>query len=142
MPRSASQSRRDGGKASPDTRARRMLGSGFRQIGLMAAPGIVALDTMVDRLADDNRRCAAIWKLLRAIEPRLVYEDMPPSNIMHVCCTKGTADEWVPALKKEGVACNKDSPAKLRFVTHRHITDDDLPKIAAAVKTVHEVFGG
>lgn len=120
---------------------RRMLGSGFRQIGLMAAPGVVALDTMIDRLADDNRRCAAIWKLLRAIDRRLVYDDEPPSNIMHLCCTGGSAAEWKEALQAEGVACNVDSPSKLRFVTHRHITDDDPPRVAAAVKKIHEALG-
>lgn len=118
----------------------RMLGSGFRQIGLMAAPGIVALDTMTERLADDNRRCAAIWKLLREIDPRLVYDDEPASNITHVCCTGGTSREWQSALKEEGVACNLETPTKLRFVTHRHITDEDLPRVAAAIKKVHKRF--
>lgn len=120
---------------------RRMLGSGFRQIGLMAAPGLVALNTMVDRLADDNRRCAAIWELLRAIHPGLVYDERPASNIMHLCCTKGSAEEWKAALHKEGVACNVDTPAKLRFVTHRHITDEHVPKVAAAVRNVYEMNG-
>lgn len=119
---------------------RRQLGSGFRQIGLMAAPGVVALDTMIDRLADDNRRCADIWEHLREIDSRLVYDDRPDSNIMHLCCPAGTAEEWKAALEKEGVACNVDSPTKLRFVTHRHITDTDVPETAAAVKSVYQRF--
>ena len=120
---------------------RRMLGAGFRQIGLMAAPGLVALETMVDRLADDNRRCAGLWTLLRDIDPRLVCEDRPASNIMHLFCPQGSSREWGDALKAGGVACFADCPKKLRFVTHRHITDEDLPKVAALVKKIHAAFG-
>jgi threonine aldolase len=121
---------------------RRMLGSGFRQIGLMAAPGLVALNTMVARLAEDNRRCAELWALLREFDPRLVYAERPASNIMHVCCVQGSSQEWVDALKAEGVLCFADGPQKLRFVTHRHIADEDLPRIAAIVRKIHTTFGG
>ncbi|MDR0439434.1 MAG: low specificity L-threonine aldolase [Candidatus Accumulibacter sp.] len=121
---------------------RRMLGSGFRQIGLMAAPGLVALNTMVDRLADDNRRCAELWALLRDIDPRLVYEDKPPSNILHLRCIKASSREWAEALKTEGVLCFADGPAKLRFVTHRHITDENLLQTAVIVKKIYSSFSG
>jgi threonine aldolase len=120
---------------------RRMLGSGFRQIGLMAAPGLVALNTMVDRLADDNRRCAELWALIRDVDPRLVDEDEPASNIMYVHFVRGASQEWANALKTEGVACFADGP-KLRFVIHRHITDEDLPRTAEIVKKVSAAFGG
>jgi threonine aldolase len=120
---------------------RRMLGSGFRQIGLMAAPGLVALNTMVDRLADDNRRCAELWALLREIDPRLVYGERPASNIMHVHCVKGSSGEWADALKAQGVLCFADGPGKLRFVTHRHINDENVPQTAAIVKKIHAAFG-
>ncbi|MDR3220961.1 MAG: low specificity L-threonine aldolase [Candidatus Accumulibacter sp.] len=121
---------------------RRLLGSGFRQIGLMAAPGLVALNTMVDRLADDNRRCAELWALLRDVDPRLVYEDRPASNIMHLCCAGGASKDWQEALKAEGVLCFADGPSLLRFVTHRHITDENLAQTAAIVKKIHTALGG
>src|SRR4029079_8690900 len=50
---------------------RRMVGGGMRQAGVMAAAGIVALETMVDRLAEDHRRAKRLADGLHAIDPQL-----------------------------------------------------------------------
>src|SRR5205807_5046866 len=50
---------------------RRMVGGGMRQAGIMAAAGLVALEAMIDRLANDHRRAKRIAEGLHAIDPRL-----------------------------------------------------------------------
>ena len=57
-------------------------------------------------------------------------------------CKEYPPDEMMEyALKAGGVTCFADGPKKLRFVTHRHITDEDLPRVAALVKKIHATFG-
>lgn len=62
---------------------RKMLGGGMRQAGIIAAPGVVALESMVDRLADDHRNAKLLaeglerlgFKILNPVETNMVYID-------------------------------------------------------------------
>ncbi len=115
---------------------RRMLGGGMRQIGMMAAAGLVALESMVDRLADDHRRCRALWEGVRAISPALTDEYAPMSNIMHIY-TRGDVDAWVDLYAEHGVTTRRSGPHYIRLVTHRHITDEDVAATVKATKKIN-----
>lgn len=120
-------------------RARRRLGGGMRQAGIIAAAGLVALDTMIDRLADDHAHArslaegiAAIPGLqvdLDAVETNMVYVDHRPSG-------RSTA-EVLARLAAHGVLASDRSPDHIRLVTHRHhdraAIDAALQRIAAAM---------
>ncbi len=114
---------------------RRMLGGGMRQIGIMAAAGLVALDSMVDRLADDHRRCRALWEGVRTIDPVLTDDFAPMSNIMHIY-PRGTVDAWVKQYGEHGVTTRPGSPKHIRMVTHREITDADVTRAIDATAKI------
>jgi threonine aldolase len=121
------------------TRAfRRMVGGAMRQAGVIAAAGIVALEQMVDRLADDHRRAARIAKGLHAIDRGLVDPRAVETNIVMVDLSGTGADAaaWVPALAEQGVRAGTWNKHQLRLVTHRHIADADVEATVAAFRAV------
>ena len=86
---------------------RRMVGGGMRQAGVMAAAGIVALETMVDRLADDHRRAKRLAEGLHAIDPQLSDPRQVETNIVMIELghTTGDAKAWMAALGAAGLQC-------------------------------------
>jgi threonine aldolase len=127
------------GSAAFITRARafrRMVGGNLRQAGVIAAAGIVALEEMIDRLAEDHARAKRLADGLARIDPSLVDPVLVETNIVRLDLAKSgrRADAWVDALKGKGVLAGVWSPWQIRMVTHRHITDADLDRVIGAVK--------
>ena len=117
---------------------RRMVGGGMRQAGIMAAAGIVALDRMIDRLADDHRRARSIAEGLHAIDPQLADPSLVDSNIVmiEVRHTGGDGQAWMAALKTAGLWSGAWSRDSLRLVTHRHIDDAAVEQTIAIFRAV------
>jgi threonine aldolase len=123
-------------------RARAMLhrlgGSTVHSAGIAAAAGLVALDTMVERIADDHRRARELAARLAAIEGLRLVPERIETNIVLVDVT-GTglsAEELLALLEAEGVRAMERDTARLRFVTHRLIGDEDVEGAATAVAAV------
>ena len=117
---------------------RRMVGGGMRQAGIMAAAGIVALERMIDRLADDHRRARRLAEGLAAIDARLCDPRECDTNIvmMEVGHTGTPAKDWIAALNAKGLQAGAWSPRSLRFVTHRHIDDAAIEQAIGIVRSV------
>ena len=122
--------------------SRRMVGGGLRQAGVMAAAGIVALETMVDRLADDHRRAKRLAEGLHAIDPQLSDPREVETNIVmiEVGHTTGDAKAWTAALGAAGLPCLAWSRKSLRMVTHRHIDDAAVDQALEIVRKVAPTF--
>jgi threonine aldolase len=132
------------GSAEFITRARafrRMVGGNLRQAGVIAAAGIVALEEMIDRLAEDHARAKRLAEGLARIDPSLVDPAGVETNIVRLDAAKSgrRAEVWVEALKGKGVLAGVWSPWQIRMVTHRHITDADVDRVVA---TVAELWRG
>jgi threonine aldolase len=114
---------------------RRMVGGGLRQAGIMAAPGLVALERMVDRLKEDHRRAKRLAEGIHAIDPRLADPSRAETNIVMVDVGHSGADAptWIAALQDRGLRAGAWSRTSLRLVTHRHIDD-------AAVEQALQIF--
>ena len=121
---------------------RRMVGGGMRQAGVMAAAGIIALETMVDRLADDHRRAKRLAEGLHAIDPQLSDPREVESNIVmiEVGHTTDDAKAWMAALGATGLQCGAWSRTSLRMVTHRHIDDAAVDEALDIVRKVASTF--
>ena len=122
------------------TRWRKMLGGGMRQAGVLAAAGLVALDTMIDRLAEDHQHARRLAQGLANIEGLSVDPDSIQSNIVFFDVDEelGTAADLIAALKEQGVLVSYPGKQSIRMVTHRHITPEDieeaLSRTSAAVR--------
>jgi len=121
---------------------RRMVGGGMRQAGVMAAAGIVALETMVDRLAEDHRCAKRLAEGLHAIDAQLSDPRQVESNIVmiEVGHTTGDAKAWMAALGSAGLQCGAWSRKSLRMVTHRHIDDAAVAEALEIVRKVAPTF--
>src|SRR4029077_6408852 len=117
---------------------RRMVGGGLRQAGVMAAAGIVALERMIDRLAEDHRRARRIAEGLHAVDPRLTDPQAVETNIVMLEIGHSGADAktWIAALEKHGLRAGAWSRKSLRLVTHRHIDDAAIEQAVAIIRTV------
>src|SRR5487761_1948325 len=108
---------------------RKRLGGEMRQAGIVAAAGIVALDTMIDRLADDHARARRVAELMSHAFPEVGYDpNTCRTNI--VAFDHPQARQIVEELSLRGVEGGTVSPRRVRFVTHAGVSDDDVAYVA------------
>ena len=117
---------------------RRLVGGNMRQAGPLAAAGIIALDTMVDRLKEDHATAQYLAQGLHRIDARLVDPRDVETNLvrMDVSASGRTAAQWSDDLKQKGVRVSAASAMTLRFVTHRHIGNADVDAAVSAVASL------
>jgi threonine aldolase len=113
---------------------RRMVGGNMRQSGPVAAAGIIALETMVDRLAEDHANAKRLAAGLNRIDASLVDPQEVDSNLVRVEVKKSgrRAAQWSADLKSKGVAVAPCDVYSLRFVTHRHVSPADVDATVGA----------
>jgi threonine aldolase len=115
-----------------EARAQRArLGGGMRQAGVIAAAGIVALETMVDRLADDHQRARTLAEAMADRWPGSVDAAEVRTNI--VCAPASRLpDRFVERLAALGVQSGTIDPRTIRLVTHKDIDDDAVKHAISA----------
>jgi threonine aldolase len=109
-------------------RWRKMVGGGMRQAGVLAAAGLVALDSMIDRLADDHANASRLATGLANINGLTVDPESIQTNIVifEVDPALGPSAKLIAALGSEDVKVSSPGPTSIRMVTHRHISSDDV----------------
>jgi threonine aldolase len=114
---------------------RSRMGGGMRQAGIIAAAGIVALETMVERLADDHARAA---RLAAALAERWPGSLDPASVRTNIVCAELSKlpPNLVERLAERGVLSGTIDPRTIRLVTHNDVDDD---AIAAAISALDEL---
>ncbi|GAG35896.1 unnamed protein product, partial [marine sediment metagenome] len=105
---------------------RKMLGGGMRQAGIIAAPGIIALTKMVDRLADDHENARILAEGLRKIDG-IEIKFPVLSNMVYIDLSGlgWTGREWGEACRKLGWT-SRGSSATVRLCTHYGIEREDI----------------
>jgi threonine aldolase len=104
---------------------RKRLGGAMRQAGFLAAAGIVALDEMIDRLAEDHARARVLAGLFATTFPEAQYDPATcRTNI--VAFNHPQARQLVEELALVGVEGGTIGPRRARFVTHAGVDDDDV----------------
>jgi threonine aldolase len=109
---------------------RRMVGGNMRQAGPLAAAGIVALETMADRLVEDHGTARRLAEGLHALAPELVDPAEVETNLVKVHLPREgpPAADWSVELRERGVLVSPCESHALRFVTHRHIGAADIQR--------------
>ncbi len=113
---------------------RRMVGGNLRQAGPLAAAGIVALETMVNRLPEDHHTAKRLAEGLHRVDASLCIPQEVETNLVRVELKKSgrRAAQWAVDLKGEGVMVAPADAWTLRFVTHRHISAPDVDAAVGA----------
>ncbi|MFT9486991.1 MAG: low-specificity L-threonine aldolase [Tepidibacillus sp.] len=121
---------------------RKRLGGGMRQSGLMAAPGIVALTKMVDRLAEDHHRAKDLAKGINEIEGIQIDLEHVETNIVLINIKQLgiTAVQFLNELKEFGILGSAFGEYLIRLTTHREIQDEDITQtVNAFTKVVQQL---
>jgi threonine aldolase len=120
-------------------RIRKQLGGGMRQAGVLAAAGIVALETMVDRLAEDHARALRLADGLRKIPGLELDPPSPQSNMVFVNLSSVVplnALQVAERLKAMGVRVMASGPRRFRMVTHYWVNDAGIERTLAGFSAV------
>ncbi len=113
---------------------RKMVGGGMRQAGIIAAAGIVALETMVDRLAEDHANARRLALGLARLRGLRLDSDTVQTNIVIFEVVDRPAKAFMDDVKNRGVLSSYVSGRKVRMVTHYGITADDIDDALNAVE--------
>jgi threonine aldolase len=113
---------------------RQRLGGGMRQAGVLAAAGLVALRSMIDRLADDHVRAR---RLAEAVADRWPDAGVDPAGIRTNVVTwrHRRALDVVDHLASEGVLAGTIAPGVVRLVTHCDVDDDGVERACKAISS-------
>jgi threonine aldolase len=116
---------------------RKRLGGGMRQVGVLAAPGLIALEEMPKRLGEDHRNARFLAESLGRIPGiRVVHEVQTNIVIFDVGGTGIAASEFSVRLKQRGVLINSIDARHMRLLTHN---DVDRPACERALAVMEEV---
>ncbi len=119
---------------------RKQLGGGMRQAGVLAAAGLVALRTMVDRLEDDHMRARKIAEGLKDIPGLNFHKGLPQTNMVFIQLDNNARvkpADLCRLFSDKGILFSDSGPSQFRLVTHYWINDADVDKI---IKSFKEVF--
>jgi threonine aldolase len=123
-------------------RIRKQLGGGMRQAGVLAAAGIVALETMISRLGEDHARARRLAEGLSAIPGIVMDMGMPQSNMVF-CALAGEvpwdASQVETALVDYGVLVGAVAERRFRLVTHYWIQD---AHVETAIQAFANILSG
>jgi threonine aldolase len=113
-------------------RVRKSLGGGMRQAGILAAAGIIALETMVDRLAEDHRRALRLAEGLGEISEAILRVEKPATNMVFIqLMQKAPIDstELVSVLSNENIKVSPAGAQGMRLVMHYWVDDQDTERV-------------
>ncbi len=128
----------EGEKIEFARRLRKVLGGGMRQVGVLAAPGIIALTEMVDRLEDDHVRAKTLARGLSGlpgvkIDPETVETDIVIFGFDHPTLS---VPGMIEKMKERGILALAIFGG-IRMVTHKDVGDEDVDR---AIKALREIL--
>ena len=111
---------------------RKRLGGAMRQAGIIAAAGVVALDTMIERLADDHARARI---LAEAVAERWPSCGLDPASVRTNCVVfrHDDTDRLLAHLNRSGVQAGTIAPNTVRFMTHLDVDDAGVERVRKAL---------
>jgi threonine aldolase len=121
-------------------RTRLMFGGGWRPTNILAATGIVALESMIDRLAEDHKNarrlaegivdCPGVFVDLQRVQTNIVLAKINNSLL--------TLKEVIERLKENNVLVLPSGPASLRMVLHREIGKKEVDEVIQICRRITE----
>ena len=116
---------------------RKMLGGGMRQVGIVAAAGIISLEKMVHRLADDHVRAKKLAAGLRQVRGLVVDKDSPYTNMVYLNLADDIAldsKQVGEKMMRLGLLLDAENARRFRLVTHYWIDDTAVERVISAFR--------
>lgn len=120
-------------------RIRKQLGGGMRQVGVIAAAGIVALETMVDRLAEDHARARRLARGLGQIPGIILDPGTPHTNMVFLNLDQSQpldGQQVAERLAPLGVRVRPSGPRRFRLVVHYWVDDEGIERTVEGFRRV------
>jgi len=119
-------------------RARKLFGGGMRQIGILAAGALYALEHQMTRLAEDHENARILAKTISQCKSLSLSDKEPDTNIVifHVQKDWGTAAQFSLSLKEHGVLSLPFGPQSIRLVTHLDVTREQILQACKSIESV------
>ncbi len=116
-----------------------MVGGSMRQIGVIAAAGIVALDSMVERMAEDHANARRLAQGLAQVPGISIDLDALPTNLVFSEVERGDPSELARRINDRGVKGGSHA-RRWRFVTHYGIPAEDIDYTLDVVESVFREY--
>lgn len=119
-------------------RARKLVGGGMRQAGIIAAAGILSLTKMTERLSEDHENARIFAKGISSIPGLATEPERVATNIVYIDLLDRsfTDDDFLNKLEKQGVKLSHTGVGRFRMVSHYGITRNDIEEALAALDRV------
>jgi threonine aldolase len=105
-------------------RIRKLLGGAMRQVGLLAAAGIYALDNHIERLAEDHQKAKEIGEVLESVAYVTKVETIETNIIIFYVDEKIGADNFIQKMKTKNILLTPMGEGRIRIVTHLDYTNE------------------
>ena len=121
-------------------RTRKVLGGGMRQTGVIAAAGTIALEQMLDRLAEDHMNARRLAEGIAQTPGLSIDPARIKTNIIFfdLVSDRLAAPEFIKRLEQKGVKLLPTEPSRFRMVTHYGINSEDIDAALMALGQVME----
>jgi threonine aldolase len=121
---------------------RRMIGGGTRQAGIIAAAGIVALKTMVERLEEDHRNARRLVEGLASIPGiRVLHPKIQTNIVMFESLLSAPGPEFTQEMNNRGVKVGYRGDQRFRAVTHRMVSAEDIDEALNRIEACAKEIG-
>ena len=119
-------------------RFRKMFGGGMRQVGIIAAAGIYALDHHIERLKEDHQNAKRLALGLKGLKGVSIDPGQVETNIIifNIANTGMTAPQIAEVMKKNGVLIHPIGKTQIRLLTHLDVSSEDIEKALKAFEKV------
>jgi threonine aldolase len=116
---------------------RKQFGGGMRQVGIVAAAALYALDHHIERMSVDHDNAKKLASIIDATDGLSVVYPVE-TNILVIGVDEdvlGPTQEFLAGLKSEGVLAGTVAPATMRMVTHLDVTSEDIDRVAEVLQS-------
>ncbi len=115
-------------------RYRKLFGGGMRQIGVLAAAGLYALEYHRERLAEDHRNSRRLAEGLAEIKAFVLDPALVETNIVMFDVASGSAESALARFREEGILMSPFGPRTIRATTHLDVSSGDVDRVLAAAQ--------
>ncbi|WP_026894168.1 low-specificity L-threonine aldolase [Clostridiisalibacter paucivorans] len=117
---------------------RKLMGGGLRQVGILAAAGIVALEEMVSEIDKDHENARYLADKLNEFKDINVIMDRRDINMVFFRLEDNVIDEgvFIEKLLSQGIKINGKEDGEYRFVTNYWVSKEDIDKVINAIKNI------